>query len=505
PQSNNLRRHQSPEDEDDEFRAEITARHSRQPSIAPSQKLPLQEQQQPRQLASPALTFVEKEKKLTRFSSRFSFLNRRRQPQDIPPSQQQQQQQHQQQQPHQQQHHRHDSMPAAATKGAWSPVPGIGHKRFPSLTIRWPTNHGNGEEGESRPRVETPTSKTKGNNRVKKIFKDVLSLASKKKGSQSPEPPFRDISLPSTYIRATPSPSPHNLYQPQTMDQLSPYSPNHYAVTLAQRKGLVTPVSRTDTALSNGQNDNNKGKNPRESLVDPIQPHLAFQKLGLDDEDDELANQSPFGQTSLTPPPASSVLRHSASSHHLFSNGPGDGEPTFISPAATAPGPTQALYSVAPQGPQKTRPSSQLMPIPKELVDSGCDSMGGHEHHATASNATTAFNPSHAQQNAIASLSYPDLPQKQELDEEEEEDQIQQQPQQQQPQQQQQQRSSGVHPYDQDRNRTSMSSPEHGPKVVSIAQVQKVDLEGLRQSHHHHSPSIHSHSLNMVTVESPFA
>ncbi|KAF9366765.1 hypothetical protein BGX34_008723 [Mortierella sp. NVP85] len=464
-----------PEDEDDEFRAEITARQSRQPTHQFHEQEHLQ-QQQPRQLASPASTFVEKERKLTRFSSRFSFLNRRRQTQDH------------------QQHNRNDSMPTSA-KDAWSPGSGSNpsQQRFPSLTIRplgWPTTHGAGEQtganGESRPRVETPTSKAKGNNRVKQIFKEVLSLATKKKGRRSPEPPFRDISLPSTYIRATPSP-----LHLQNQDPVSPYNPNHHAVTMAQRKGLITPVSRTDTAPSNYHNDNThinnisinniNGKstrNARESLVDPIQPHLAFQKMELGEDEDELANQSPFGQTSLTPPPASSVLRHSASSHHLFGHGLGDGEPIFISPEATEPEPALPLRSSTLGEVPVARPSSQLMPVTKELVNSECDTMGGQEHHATASN-TTPFNPPQSQQ-------IPNNPNSS------------------QPEKEQQQQSSGIRPLDDDR-RVSKSTFEHGAKVMAIAQVQKVDLEGLRQSHHHHSPPIHSHSLNMVTVEAPFA
>ncbi|KAF9976837.1 hypothetical protein BGZ65_007651, partial [Modicella reniformis] len=303
-------------------------------------------------------------------------------------------------------------------KDTWSPTSSPSHHRFPSLTLRpsgWTSTRNIKEEtvtgDESRPRVETPVTKPKSNNRVKQIFKDVLNRATKKKGSRSPEPPCRNISLPSTYIPA--SPSPHQLYhqqqqqlyqQHQSQDPSSPYTPKHYALTLAQRKGLITPVSRTETA-SNHPIDNTKntqnGKGPRnhrESLVDPIQPqHLAFQKMELEDDLDlELAGQfpegvlqSPFAQTSLTPPPASSVLRHSASSHHLFSHhGLGDGEPTFISPAATEPEPSPFGGGLL----QKARPSSQLMPIPKELVDSGCDSMGGHEQNGSND---TMLNPSH--------------------------------------------------------------------------------------------------------------
>ncbi|KAG0368194.1 hypothetical protein BGZ54_002508 [Gamsiella multidivaricata] len=352
---------------------------------------------------------------------------------------------------------------------------------------------GGGEENQTW--TETSMSKPRGNNRMKQIFKDVFGISSKKRNSRSAESPFRDISLPSTHIRDALTPSPHHQQHLNT----SIHNQHIYSTTLTQRKGLVTPVSRPDTAQSNYQNDasnNNNGningrssKNPRESLVDPVLPQrLGFQRKELEDDVDALllgdqdlddgVLQSPFAQTSLTPPPASSVLRHSASSHRVFNSGIGSGEcePILISAAATA--------SEQPQhSGQKTRPSSQLMPLPKDFADSGCDSMGGHDHYATASNATTLnHNQTQSSQQQMSPSSKQVLYQV-------------------------------VPSYECD-PRMTMSTYDNGPTIVSIGQMQKVDLEGLRQSHHHHrhhhqlphhSSPTHSHQLNMVTVESPFA
>ncbi|KAI1317279.1 hypothetical protein EDD11_008767 [Mortierella claussenii] len=529
------RQFQYPGDDENESGADITARHRRQQPLSQAQRYQQQYQQQQqqqlqqqqyrlqkpleqRQLVSPPPTFVEKEKKSARFSSRFSFLTRRRQG-----------------------HQRHESMPAVGQEVGPSAISKPGHARIHSLTVR-PGNQaalvmGFAEDQDTNEYANAPASKSKNNGRVKQMFKDVFGMT-RKKSIQSPEFPFRNISLPSTHVRTDLTPSPHSHLQHRHQQHYQHQHKDHsmdsqylYSTTLGQRKGLVTPVSRPDTAQSNyfnhssllnnnnSSNSNNLKtvKNPRESLVDPIQPQqLAFSKMELEDDDIDLEDQdplsmlqSPFGQTSLTPPPASSVLRHSTSTHRIFNNFTnsisningggaktttaaaamdGEFEPILISSAATITEPIQPSNDIL-GGRNKARRSSQLMPILKDFVDSGCDSMGGHEPYATASNATTLNHPYNQQQH-----------------------QQQQQQNQQQPYQQTQQLQSkslpqqqtfGMPSYDYDRD-MDLSIYDNGPTIVAMAQVQKVDLEGLRQNHHHHSPPTHSH-LSMVAVEAPFA
>ncbi|KAG0294053.1 hypothetical protein BGZ98_001921 [Dissophora globulifera] len=491
-----LRESEYPDEDDQEFGAEIAARQRLQVSISQARHQQLQEQhqqaaptqrQQPRQLVSPALTFVEKEKKGARFSSRFSFMRGRKN-----------------------QHQRHESLPTA-TNDAWSPSTNAAFARAHSLSVRPgnqpPTAIGledhQGPEGTNvNSGVSKPILRTKdNNNRVRRMFKDVFNMGSKKKDCRSPESPFRDISLPSTHIRATmtPSPQPHHQH-------LDLSTQDHYRTAMAQRKGLVTPVSRPATSQSNHHNndskhyDNNNGREPRnrrESLVDPIQT-LNIQKMDLENGDDFGfpgqdvfdAVESPFAQASLTPPPASSVLRHSTSSHRVFHTGIGDYEPILISAIAVGAAAEQYEshdFNTNAGGQPRTRPSSQLMPVPKDLVDSGCDSMGGHEQYATMSNATTL---NHS--NQCHSQSHQQQPQHQSS----KSNQIHY--------QQQQQQVPALPIYDYTRGIT-MSTYDNGPTIVSMGQVQKVDLEGLRQNHQHHSPPTHSHHLGMVAIESAFA
>ncbi|KAF9436623.1 hypothetical protein BGZ76_003420 [Entomortierella beljakovae] len=459
------------DDDVDEFSAEITARQQRQNSISQDQQQKQQQQQQQqeeqqRQLVSPPLTFVEKEKK-TGFASRFSFLTRRRQGQ----------------------HQRTESMPAFA-KESWAQDNHSGYERvespFAQSGSRGTLGHGEPPRthGDNTSRAETLASKTKNSSRVKQIFKGVFGL-SKKRNTYSPDGPFRDISLPSTHVRAAMSPSPHLLQQDSSIHS------QYYSGAHVQRKGLVTPVSRPETAQSlypndNGNNINKVKKSTRESLIDPthIRPYM-FQKAEFEEDGyqgyDALNSNgvlvSPFAQTSLTPPPASSVLRHSTMPHRAFSSPTPECEPTLITAAATG-----NIFNLGSSEHHKARRSSQLMPIPKESIDSGCDSMG-HEPFATASNATTLNH-----NNVPLALQLPNS----------------------------NSNSTFQNPvpsvYDNDRRSTltmTMSMYDNGPAIVSLAQVQKVDLEGLRQDHHH-SPSLltphsHSHHLSMVAVETPFA
>ncbi|KAG0265017.1 hypothetical protein BG011_005584 [Mortierella polycephala] len=455
-----FRQLQYPDDDDDEPVPEISSRDRRQHSVSQVQEYQYQQQ---RQLVSPPPTLQEKDKKSGRFSSRFSFLTRRR------PAH----------------HQRHESLPVAK-KEPWIENPDMSSTRFHSLS------HRTGDQKaaslamdealyeESRQlREEAPSIQRKSNSRVRQLFKDVFGMSSKRKEVHSPDSAFRDISLPSTHIRAATSPHQRQQLQHQQYTEPSIHDQYPYSAMPGQRKGLVTPVSVSGTAQSNGHHDSEihyrsglGSRNPlRESLVDPAQQqHLTLSKLGLDDDGDEHLGgtggvlKSPFAQTSLTPPPVSSILRHSTSSHRMFSHGAGDCDPTLISPAATVTDQPLQRQTQVYEGRHNARRSSQLMPILKDFGDSGCDSMGGHEPCTTGSSATA--------------LTYNNHPS--------------------------QKKHQRAPLYDFDHGMV-MSAYDNGPTIVSIAQVQKVDLEGLRQNHHHHSPSPHSHHLGMVPIETPYA
>ncbi|KAF9197103.1 hypothetical protein BGZ50_000053 [Haplosporangium sp. Z 11] len=458
-----FRQLQYPDDDDDEPEPEISSRHRRQHSVSQVQEYQYQQQ---RQLVSPPPTLQDMDKKSGRFSSRFSFLTRRRPVH----------------------HQRHESLPVAK-KEPWAEDPNMSSTRFHSLS------HRTGEqkaaslamdnafyEENHQLREEAPSIRRKSNSRVRQLFKDVFGMSSKRKEGHSPESAFRDISLPSTHIRTISSPYQRQQLQHQQYMEPSVHDQRPYSATSGQRKGLVTPVSVSGTAQSNGHHDseihcrNGLGsRNPlRESLVDPAQlQHLTLSKLGLDDDEDEHLHQgytgtggvlkSPFAQTSLTPPPASSVLRHSTSSHRMFSHGTGDCDPILISPAATVTDQPLQRQAQVYEGRHNTRRSSQLMPILKDFGDSGCDSMGGHEPCTTGSTATAPTYNNHTSQKKH--------------------------------------HRAPLYEFD---HGMAMPAYDNGPTIVSIAQVQKVDLEGLRQNHHH-PPSSPSHHLGMVAVESPYA
>ncbi|KAG0275914.1 hypothetical protein BGZ97_010196, partial [Linnemannia gamsii] len=223
---------------------------------------------------------------------------------------------------------------------------------------------------------------------------------------------------------------------------------------------------------------------------------LGFQKMEFDEDCDLLGDGSgafpeghnPYGQTSLTPPPASSVLRHSTSPHRGFLSGSGEYEPVLINPAVVNSNNSQQQQQSQPyaSGLQEggmggavddsatiadDQHSSQ-----QDYIDSGCDSTGGQEqpYTTTASNATTLNQHQTTATTTVKGGS------------------IYSQQQQQQPYlysspQAAIEGSRGQHQkslsYDYDRAMT-MSTYDNGPTIVSMAQVQKVDLEGLRQSHH---------------------
>ncbi|KAF9279451.1 hypothetical protein BGZ68_007909 [Mortierella alpina] len=503
-----FRQLQSP---DDEGEIHVATRHQRQPSITPSQQQ--QQQQQQRLLSSPPPPAPdEKGKKSSRFSSRFSFLTRHRQAQ----------------------HQRHESVPTVINE-RWSPADrNQSPAKFNSLNHRTGGQVAAALADEERQayengpvRQESPlVAKHKSSNRVKQMFKDVFGMSSSRnRGNRSPESAFRDISLPSTHIprsSMTPQQYPYRQNHQQHLEPSVHSSLNHYSL-IQQRRGLVTPVSRPDTAQSNYRQDgtinqrNGRGsRNPlRESLVDPLQQQqVSLQKsLEFDEhdrnypltylqDDSNSLLRAPFAHTSLTPPPASSVLRHSASSHHLFSNNAtgADGEPTLISPAAT----TLKQLRQQQQPPQQqqqqqqlqsTRRSSQLMPIPKDFVDSGCGSTGGHEQYTTASNATTL----HPNNNSSFSQCYSGTKGHQGQHPKHEQ------------QQQQQQLYQSLPSYEYESGVRMMSkSYDDGPTLLSMAQVQKVDLEGLRQNHRHHSASspplpTQPHHMGLVAMEAPYA
>lgn len=554
------------EDEDDEGEAKVqmaTRLHRRQHSIAQAQQLQFeqQHQQHQRQLVSPPPTFIEKEKKAGRFSSRFSFLTRRRQPSQPQP-----------------QHQRSESKPNASNEpwlndsgnksGGHDRLNSLGHRRRSGNHLVVTTAGAGGASPlplslSGGPGATTPVEEeqeqfheegfpVKNKSRVKQMFRDVFGISKKK--CQSPDLAFRDISLPSTHIRSssTPTNQHQQLYgHPQHLDP-SINSQYHYSAVVAQRKGLITPVSRPDTAqssypngndnTSNNRNQNNNSNNrsrARESLVDPVQ-QLGFQKMEFDEDCDLLGGNGafpeghhPYGQTSLTPPPASSVLRHSTSPHRSFLSGSAEYEPVLIT-AAVANNTLQQQQSqpyalglqdgssggaiVGGRTGRTTRPPSQMInATPKEYVDSGCDSTGGLDqpYTTTASNATTLNQHHTTNTTATATIKGGSIY-----------SQLQQQSQQpylySSPQtaiaaaaaaagggEGGQHQNSLSYDYDQ---AMTMSTYDNGPTIVSMAQVQKVDLEGLRQNHghyslhqHHQTPPSHSHHLGMVAVESPFA
>ncbi|KAF9574383.1 hypothetical protein EC968_006718 [Mortierella alpina] len=408
-----------------------------------------------------------------------------------------------------------------------------------ALAVEGGQAYENGPQRQESP----PVVKHKSSNRVKQMFKDVFGMSSSRnRDSRSPESAFRDISLPSTHVvrsSTTPQQYPYRQNHQQHLEPSIHSSLNHYSLT-QQRRGLVTPVSRPDTAQSHYRQEgamNQRGargsRNPlRESLVDPLQQQQVSLQKSLEFEDPDsnypltyLQDDSsslqrvPFAQTSLTPPPASSVLRHSASSHYLFSNNAGgaEGEPTLISPAATTlkqlrqqqqqqqqQHQQQQQQQQQPQQQhqqlQRTRRSSQLMPIPKDFVDSGCGSTGGNEQYTTASNATTLHpnnNSSSFSQSYSGTKGHHGQHSKSE---------------QHVPPQQQQQGYQSSPSYEYESGlRTISKSYDDGPTLLSLAQVQKVDLEGLRQNHRHHSassppmPTQSHHHLGLVAVEAPYA
>jgi hypothetical protein len=257
-------------------------------------------------------------------------------------------------------------------------------------------------------------------------------------------------------------------------------------------------------------------------------------QTGAFSEGHAILMSSPFGggQTSLTPPPASSVLRHSSPPHRSgFFQGAYEKPVLITAPvvAGTSILPQQqqqqqsqdlgpmdvgtggAAVAVAGGRTIRTRPSSQMTVMPKDYVDSGCDSTGGPEHPyaTTASNATT-LNPSSSHQHPATNTTTTTIKGGSINS-------------QQQQQHQQQtclyslpQQLGGGSQSQHQKSLSSdndlamtMSTYDNGPTIVSLAQVQKVDLEGLRQSHHQNqlnpTPPSHSHHLGMVAVESPFA
>ncbi|KAF9578329.1 hypothetical protein BGW38_005928, partial [Lunasporangiospora selenospora] len=510
-QPSNFRQVQYPEydEADDEgvdeqdFEVDMALRQHRRHSQHMGQRRPPQS----RQVISPAPNSIDREKKNNRFTSRFSFLTRRRVVQ----------------------HQRHESMPAVP-KEPWSGVDSnSGHTKVHSLTQRRSNGQLSGtmvveDEGEGG----YGATKPKGSNKVKKLLKGVFGISGKKK-DHSPESSIRDISMPSTYHARASSAPPNQLHSNQ---ETSIHSTNLYTPAAPPRRGLVTPVSRPGTSHSNYQNNNNSNsvKNTRrESLVDPSPNPRSYQELEDEDEMD-LPRQSSYGnvhghfvQTSLTPPPVSSVLRHSASSHRLFAN---QGHPvrssqhqeselerSFIYGNATGrhssshiqdlksaglPTVSTVAAAVVPgAGRPKPRPVSQMVVLPSNNyrrstnyghVQQGISLKGntsGEYDYTSTSNGTTLNNnssSSHSNGNGnsngngggyFSQFSQPQNPQR---------------------------KHQRLPSFDYDRYESTMY--DNGPTLVSKVQVQRVDLEGLRQDHSHHS---HPHHLRMVPVEAPFA
>ncbi|KAF9213452.1 hypothetical protein BGZ59_005321 [Podila verticillata] len=232
------------------------------------------------------------------------------------------------------------------------------------------------QQQQRQPQQEQTTPKSK----VKRLFQDIFksSTSSSSKSKKISEHTAREISLPSTYLGQQPESAlegsrqaqcyynpRHSLVRSSTAVPIPSYpnvktSPPPHQQEQEQHRSqnnyLTHPYIRPSTSLATYM---------RESLVDPVQPspyrtsmssleqqHLQSslyyypdhqqqhyqnmeqlqqqqqrqkeERRGLlhhhneDDDDSYMRAYAPLAQASLTPPPASSVLRHSTSSNRIF-------------------------------------------------------------------------------------------------------------------------------------------------------------------------------------------
>ncbi|KAG0034307.1 hypothetical protein BGZ81_005411 [Podila clonocystis] len=247
--------------------------------------------------------------------------------------------------------------------------------------------------------------------KVKRLFQDIFkSSSSSTRNKKATAHTAREISLPSTYLGQQPESALEGSPQAQSY-----YNPRHSLVRCSTAAPLpsypvkTTPPPQQQPAPQHNYTNHRNSRPPtslstymRESLVDPVQQlshyrplsssleqpqlqsslyyypdhqqqhyqnmELQFQQQqkkeerrgllhqcndAMDYEDDDyIRAYAPYAQASLTPPPASSVVRHSTSSNRIF----GLMSEDFDQPSGNNNAGTGGCRSRP-----RTRPSSQLI------------------------------------------------------------------------------------------------------------------------------------------------
>ncbi|KAF9374825.1 hypothetical protein CPC16_001054 [Podila verticillata] len=224
-----------------------------------------------------------------------------------------------------QNHKRHESVPATKTD-PWCNAKERERAKFSSLTYRSGSRlagSGSGmevtgpmedsrydhpQQQQRQPQQEQTTPKSK----VKRLFQDIFksSTSSSSKSKKISEHTAREISLPSTYLGQQPESALEGSRQAQCY-----YNPRHSLVRSKQQHLQSSLYYYPDHQQQHYQN------------MEQLQQQQQRQKeerRGLlhhhneDDDDSYMRAYAPLAQASLTPPPASSVLRHSTSSNRIF-------------------------------------------------------------------------------------------------------------------------------------------------------------------------------------------
>ncbi|KAG0085247.1 hypothetical protein BGZ93_000783 [Podila epicladia] len=388
----------------------------------------------------------------------------------------------------------------------------LNHRSGGQLAAALPTrqgeNRGDGVEvvtEQHRPDQDSqaPSGSTpsKPKNKVKQMFKDMFGKSSSPSTlgqTKTKTQPYRDITLPSTalanqeqhlqqqhrHLQQHHHSQGRPLSPPADSSSSHPYSnqahlPYPSCQQPQQQPLRVTPVSRSGTPPSNFH----PSTQARESLVDPahVQQFAPsfHQKSELGESEHDMRDNDsgvvakdpsrrvvyhPFGTkppTSLSPPPASLMLRHSISNLTGYAREHNEdgvqGEATTAKAAvATVFVATKATDEANETGPGadpasaggrlKTRRSSQLLPAQEYVVD-----------------ALTQSNYSTVQRDTIVNTN---------------------------------QSQQGQHL---DGYRQQVPSYDNGPTMM--APVQMADLEGLKRQSH--SPQPHPHHLQSAMVQVP--